>query len=169
MRTQLPVLQRQRRALHSGAHRAAAGCPRTLRPPDLRPRRRAQVKMLFNSFGGQDFYDVIPDIYNIAVLVEPSDPACRAGGCTADLLQHCPETPATARVLDSAGKLIACNSACEAYRDLAHCRFSSAYQRAVKALCPSSATFANDDTQLLGCSGSPDYAITFCGLSTRAQ
>lgn len=125
--------------------------------------------MLFNSFGGQDFYDVIPDIYNVAVLVEPSNPSCRAGGCLEDVLQHCPETPAGARVLNSAGKLIACNSACETYKDFAHCRYPSPYQEAIKALCPSSATFADDDTQLLGCSGSPDYTITFCELSKRAE
>ncbi len=125
--------------------------------------------MLFNSFGGLDFYDVIPDIYNVAVLVEASDLTCRAGGCLGDLLKQCPEEPEGARVLNKAGKLIACNSACEAYKDYAHCRYSSPYQQAVKALYPSSATFADDDTQLLGCGGDPDYTITLCGYLKRAE
>ena len=105
-------------------------------------------------------------VYNVGVLVQPSDPSCRAAGCTADLLKHCPEA---GRVLDASGKLIACNSACEAFKDLAHCRYPSLYQRAVEALCPSSATYANDDTQLLGCGGQPDYTISFCAFSERAQ
>ena len=29
----------------------------------------AQVKMLFNSFGGLDFYDVIPDVSKHAILL----------------------------------------------------------------------------------------------------
>lgn len=98
--------------------------------------------------------------------MEPSDPTCRAAGCTADLLKHC---PGEGRVLDASGKLIACNSACEAFKDLAHCRYPSPYQQAVKALCPSSATYADDDTQLLGCGGQPDYTISFCAFSKRAQ
>ena len=105
-------------------------------------------------------------VYNVGVLVEPSDATCRAAGCMADLLEHCPEE---GRVLGASGKLIACNSACEAFKDFTHCRYPSPYQQAVKALCPSSATYADDDTQLLGCGGQPDYTISFCAFSKRAQ
>lgn len=45
--------------------RLVVHCP----PGDQRMLCSAQVKMLFNSFGGLDFYDIIPDVSTHAQLL----------------------------------------------------------------------------------------------------
>ncbi len=71
----------------------------------LRQRRAPDAQAEFNmdSWGGVDFYDIIAAYYNLAVLIQPSDPACAAAGCRSDLNARCERTPADGRLLSPAG------------------------------------------------------------------
>ena len=66
----------------------------------------AQAEFNLDSWGGEDFYDQILAFYNLAVHVQPSDPACAAAGCRSDLKAHCEITPMDGRMLSPSGKLV---------------------------------------------------------------
>jgi len=71
----------------------------------LRQRRAPDAQAEFNldSWGGVDFYDIIAAYYNLAVLIQPFDPACAAAGCRSDLNARCERTPVDGRLLSRAG------------------------------------------------------------------
>ena len=63
----------------------------------------AQAEFSLNAWGGMDCYDVVLTYYTVAMLLQPSSPACVAGGCKSDLNAHCDTSPVNGRMLSGAG------------------------------------------------------------------
>ncbi|KAI6688902.1 hypothetical protein NL676_025730 [Syzygium grande] len=122
--------------------------------------------------GGMDFYDVsLVDGYNLGMGVRATGGTgdCQYAGCLADINADC---PAELRVADRSGRVVACKSACEAFRTPEYCCTGdhgtpqtcgpSRYSQMFKRACPTAYSYAYDDaTSTCTCTGS-DYLITFC-------
>lgn len=141
------------------------------------------------TLGDTDFYDVsLVDGYNLPLTVSSSGgtagaaaaassstPSCATAGCTSNALLAsggggCPEQLVQ---MDSAGQVVACRSACDAFADPQYCctgAFStpktcgpSSYSQLFKSACPTAYSYAYDDpSSTFTCSGASDYTITFC-------
>ncbi|CAL9759100.1 unnamed protein product, partial [Musa acuminata subsp. burmannicoides] len=132
-----------------------------------------------------DFYDVsLVDGYNLPVLVAPQGGAVGAGrcaltGCTADLNGLC---PAELRVVGAGGQVVACRSACDAFRTERYCcsgEFGTpnacgptAFSQLFKNACPRAYSYAYDDassTFTCPTAATAGYAVTFCPSNTSLQ
>lgn len=122
--------------------------------------------------GDKDFYDVsLVDGYNVGIGIQATRGTgdCQYAGCVADLKSHC---PAELQVTEVGGSVVACKSACAAFKTEEFCctgEHSSPqscsptqYSEMFKSACPSAYSYAYDDaSSTCTCSGS-DYHITFC-------
>lgn len=120
----------------------------------------------------KDFYDVsLVDGYNVGIGVRPSGGSgdCQYAGCLADVNANC---PAELQVVDGAGAVVACKSACAQFNTPEFCCTGehatpdkcgpTGYSRVFKNACPSAYSYAYDDlSSTCTCIGS-DYLITFC-------
>ncbi|KAK9054353.1 hypothetical protein SSX86_025431 [Deinandra increscens subsp. villosa] len=120
----------------------------------------------------KDFYDVsLVDGYNVGIGIKPAGGAgdCQYAGCVADLNVNCPPE---LRVVDGNGAVVACRSACDAFKEARFCCTEdhgkpetcgpTDFSVIFKAACPSAYSYAYDDaSSTFTCSGS-DYLITFC-------
>ncbi|XP_071931205.1 pathogenesis-related thaumatin-like protein 3.5 isoform X2 [Coffea arabica] len=128
------------------------------------------------AFGNLDYYDVsLVDGFNLPITVKPISGKgnCSTAGCDSDLRPHCPPELA----VNSSGKSIACNSACNVFNTDEYCcrgAFSTPltcmptnYSRTFKTACPAAYSYAYDDpSSIITCSAT-DYVVTFC--SSRNQ
>jgi hypothetical protein len=127
-----------------------------------------------------DFYDLsLVDGYNLPMAMAPlrgthgRNPGgaldCLTPTCVADLNQTC---PAPLRVMNGAGQVVGCMSACEKFNtDEFCCRGAHnrpetcppfEHSKVFKAACPTSYSYAYDDaTSTFTCKGE-DYAVWFC-------
>jgi chitodextrinase len=133
---------------------------------------------------GTDIYDVsFVDGFNVPMTVQTvggtktSDPYhCTDAGCAADLNPGC---PAGLQVKNSAGKIVACNSACGAFNTDQYCcrgayntpatcnpnNWPTNYAAYFKTACPHAYSYAYDDpTSTFNCQDC-GYKITFGPLS----
>nr|XP_009398928.1 PREDICTED: thaumatin-like protein 1b [Musa acuminata subsp. malaccensis] len=133
---------------------------------------KAPVTLLdFLNFSGDDTqytYDIsLMHGFNVPAMVYPQNSSCQPTGCPGDINAICPDD---LRVKDSAGKTIACKSACDAYQDpklccikdfgsRAKCQPSSQAKVFMQA-CPLAHTWTYDG-RAFACSGS-DFNITLC-------
>jgi len=130
-----------------------------------------------------DWYDVsLVDGYNLPMRIQPLPNSyrkvsnnmydCGIAGCNSDLNVIC---PAELQQKNSAGKVVACLSACEKYNtDQYCCRGSfgtpqtcpaTHYSETFKSACPGAYSYAYDDpTSTFTCHGNPatNYLVTFC-------
>eukprot|EP00253_Pinus_taeda_P027907 PITA_27907 len=122
--------------------------------------------------GNKDFYDVsLVDGYNIPlnITAEGGTGDCRAAGCVADLLSSC---PTSLSIADNKGRVIACRSACDAFKFPEYCctgdHNTSAtcppteYSKVFKAACPTAYSYAYDDASSTFTCSDASYTITFC-------
>ncbi|MQM16152.1 hypothetical protein Taro_049108 [Colocasia esculenta] len=123
----------------------------------------------------QDFYDVsLVDGYNLGMSITPFRTArggrCASAGCVSDLNTMCPAGLAVRSGRD--GRVVACKSACYAFRSDRYCCTGSfgspqqckptAYSRLFKTACPRAYSYAYDDpTSIVTCTGA-SYIVTFC-------
>ncbi|KAL6275896.1 hypothetical protein ACE6H2_019497 [Prunus campanulata] len=111
------------------------------------------------------------DGFNVPLTITPHEGhgVCPVVGCKADLLATCPER---LRVTSHAG-VVACKSACEAFRtDELCCRNhynspqtcrASSYSEFFKRACPATFTFAHDSPTLMHqCSSPHELKVIFC-------
>ncbi|KAK6255207.1 Thaumatin family - like 10 [Theobroma cacao] len=130
-----------------------------------------------------DFYDVsIVDGYNLPLVAAPRGVygACNATGCASDLNMGCPkELQVVGGDGGAAGLVVACKSACEAFRLDQYCcsgEFANPttcrptfYSTIFKRACPRAYSYAYDDgTSTFTCKAY-DYQIIFCPNSQRAK
>jgi hypothetical protein len=142
------------------------------------------AEFTMNGHGNQDYYDIsLVDGYDFPLRIAPS-PAntspsnkyqCGTPTCTSDLLKTC---PAPLQKKNAAGQVIACMSACEAFKTDQYCcrgafdkpetckssTWPVNYPAFFKAACPDAYSYAYDDTSsTYVCSNPfPDYTVTFC-------
>ncbi|KAI4371325.1 hypothetical protein MLD38_019573 [Melastoma candidum] len=123
--------------------------------------------------GGLDFFDVsLVDGYNLPLSIIPQGgkSGCRSSSCPGNINKVCPPDFA---VKDQSGKVIACQSACEALGSPQYCCTGAygspqtchptSYSQIFKMQCPQAYSYAYDDrTSTFTCGGSPNYLITFC-------
>ncbi|XVF07809.1 hypothetical protein REPUB_Repub06bG0171900 [Reevesia pubescens] len=123
---------------------------------------------------GQDYYDVsLVDGFNVPVSITPqggSGPTCTRTSCAANVNSVCPSELA---VRGPGGNIIACNSACAAFKKPEFCctgEYNSPqrcqptnYSRIFKNQCPQAYSYAYDDkSSTFSCTGGSNYLITFC-------
>ncbi|KAG8064130.1 hypothetical protein GUJ93_ZPchr0004g39231 [Zizania palustris] len=123
--------------------------------------------------GGRDFYDVsLVDGFNVPVRISPSGGSggdCRSAACAGDVNGVC---PADLRVVAASG-VVACRSACNAYRSARYCctgEYGSpaacgptSYSQVFKSACPAAYSYAYDDaSSTFTCVGASSYDVTFC-------
>ncbi|GKV51671.1 hypothetical protein SLEP1_g58303 [Rubroshorea leprosula] len=140
------------------------------------------AKFTLNGAGGLDFYEVsLAQGYNLPMMVVPQSGNggnCSSTGCAADLNEDC---PVELKIIDGSNEgvpVVACKSACDAFRDAQNCCRGayaspdtckpSIYTEFFRNACPQAYSYAYDDgTSTFTCIGA-DYVITFCpGLPTR--
>jgi len=123
---------------------------------------------------GQDTFDVSNvDGFNLPISITPqggAGPKCTATSCGVDINANClPELA----VRDANGGTIGCKSACTVFGNPEYCctgSFNSpqtckptTYSMFFKQKCPQAYSYAHDDeSSTFTCTGSPNYAITFC-------
>ncbi|KAF8397759.1 hypothetical protein HHK36_016681 [Tetracentron sinense] len=130
------------------------------------------VEFTLAANAGQDFYDIsLVDGYNLPVSVTPQGGSgCNSTSCPANVNSVCPPELS---VTGSDGSVIACKSACEAFKNPKYCctgDFGSPstcpptnYSMIFKNQCPQAYSYAYDDnTSTFTCSGGANYLITFC-------
>nr|CBJ55937.1 pathogenesis related gene 5 [Bupleurum kaoi] len=129
------------------------------------------VEFTLNGDGGNDFYDVSNvDGFNLPVSVAPENSGCPTTSCPGDINNGCPGNQA---VRGPDGAVIACNSACTAFRRPEDCctgEFNnpdkckpSDSSRYFKGKCPQAYSYAYDDkSSTFTCPTGPNYKITFC-------
>jgi len=122
-----------------------------------------------------DYYDVsLVDGYNVPMSIvpvgyRPRSSSCQTVRCESDLNWIC---PSDLQVLNHAGEVVACKSACMAFNTPEFCctgEYASpekcrptAYSKVFKNACPASYSYAYDDpTSIFMCRGA-NYLITFC-------
>uniref|UniRef100_A0A0D9VFL3 Thaumatin-like protein n=1 Tax=Leersia perrieri TaxID=77586 RepID=A0A0D9VFL3_9ORYZ len=144
------------------------------------------AEFTLNGNGGMDFYDVsLVDGFNLPMLVTPQGATTTAGGncvptgCEADL--NAGACPADLRVSAPGGGVVACKSACEAFRSDQYCCkgmyedpntcFPSNYSQVFKSACPKAYSYAYDDKMsTFTCPGTATtYNITFCPGATSGR
>lgn len=123
---------------------------------------------------GQDVYDISNvDGFNLPVSITPQGgegPNCTTTSCRADINADCPQELALG---DANGATIGCKSACTVFNTPQYCCTGSFntpetcpptnYSMYFKQKCPDAYSYAYDDpTSTFGCTGSPNYVITFC-------
>ncbi|KAL7416604.1 thaumatin-like protein [Mrakia frigida] len=125
---------------------------------------------------GVDFYDLsLVDGYNLPVSITPSDDACKAPSCAAELNAPCPADLQSS--FDDAGSNLGCKSACTAvggdkncctgaFNNPTSCVAAGVTDYAYfKTSCPNAYAFAFDETSgtaLWGCNTQPSYTVEFC-------
>ncbi|XP_062147458.1 pathogenesis-related thaumatin-like protein 3.5 [Alnus glutinosa] len=124
----------------------------------------------------KDFYDVsMVDGYNLPLIAAPSGVygACNATGCASDINNMgCPKELQVVGGGEEGGGVVACKSACEAFRLDEYCcsgEFAnpttcqpSFYSTIFKRACPRAYSYAFDDgTSTFTCKAN-DYGIVFC-------
>lgn len=129
------------------------------------------------SIGGTDIYDIsLVDGYNVPMVIHVNGGSTRAGDaywcnditCLKDLNDTC---PAELQVKNAGGKVVACNSACNAFNTDRYCCRGAYntpetcppfdYSEAFKAACPAAYSYAYDDTtSTFGCENC-NYTIIF--------
>ncbi|XP_008224274.1 PREDICTED: osmotin-like protein [Prunus mume] len=178
-----PVLERGGFYLPALSHRPFP-TPTQPRPPGRRdgrlecngaggaaPATLAQVSL---HHGPNDLFSYgvsLVDGFNVPLTITPHEGhgVCPVVGCKADLLATCPER---LRVTSHAG-VVACKSACEAFRtDELCCRNqynspqtcrASSYSEFFKRACPATFTFAHDSPTLMHqCSSPHELKVIFC-------
>ncbi|KAE9586768.1 hypothetical protein Lal_00004849 [Lupinus albus] len=120
----------------------------------------------------KDFYDVsVVDGYNVGIGVkaEGGTGDCKYAGCIADLNRYCPKE---LQVIDNSGSVVACKSACAAFKTADFCctdDHSTAkscnpteYSKLFKSACPSAYSYAYDDTSTTQTCSNSNYTIAFC-------
>ncbi|BAF14044.1 thaumatin-like protein 1b [Oryza sativa Japonica Group] len=139
----------------------------------------AEITLAAPGSGGQDFYDVsLVDGFNVPVRLAPSSSGggggdCHAVSCAGDVNAAC---PSDLRVVSGAGAVVACRSACDAYRSARYCctgAYGSPaacgptdYSQVFKAACPAAYSYAYDDaSSTFTCFGASSYDVTFCPRS----
>ncbi|KAI3424679.1 uncharacterized protein J3R85_010435 [Psidium guajava] len=123
------------------------------------------------TLGGLDYYDVsLVNGFNLPIVIKTVNAKgnCSNAGCDGDLRSNCPSELA----VKSDGKVIACNSACDAFNKDEYCcrgAFGTAetcqpsnYSRAFKSACPDAYSYAKDDRTSLKTCASPDFVVSFC-------
>ncbi|KAM7523112.1 hypothetical protein LguiA_013014 [Lonicera macranthoides] len=123
---------------------------------------------------GQDTYDVSNvDGFNMPLSITPQGGAgdkCTTTSCGVDINADCPKELA---VPSANWGTIGCKSACVAFNTPQYCCTESFntpqtcpptnYSMYFKQKCPQAYSYAYDDqTSTFTCTGSPNYAITFC-------
>ncbi|OIW05329.1 hypothetical protein TanjilG_28794 [Lupinus angustifolius] len=131
---------------------------------------------------GLDFFDVsLVDGYNVPMLVIPhggSSHNCSSTGCSSDVNAVCPEE-LKVRSMDDEQKVVACKSACTAFKTPQYCCTGSnstadnckptSYSQVFKRACPQAYSYAFDDvTSTFTCSAA-DYNIIFCPASNNTS
>ncbi|CAJ1973335.1 unnamed protein product [Sphenostylis stenocarpa] len=124
------------------------------------------------SSGGMDFYDVsLVDGYNVAMGVRATGGTgkCQYAGCVVDLNRNCPKE---LQVKVEGGRVVACKSACEAFKRAEFCCTGehstpqtcnpSEYSKMFKNACPMAYSYAYDDASSTCTCSASDYVITFC-------
>lgn len=119
-----------------------------------------------------DFYDVsLLEGFNmpISILAYDESGMCPSVRCETDLNQHCPKN---LLVRGDRGEIVACKSACTAFQTPEHCctaQFQNAnrcrptnYSRYFKRACPTSYTYAYDNSSLGFTCRDSNYVIVFC-------
>ncbi|KAH1137027.1 hypothetical protein AAZX31_10G058000 [Glycine max] len=131
------------------------------------------VEITVAANGGQDFYDVSNvDGFNVPMSVTPQGGSgdCKTSSCPKNINSVC---PAELQVKGSDGNVIACKSACEAFKEDRYCCTGpnntaetcppTNYSQIFEEQCPDAYSYAYDDkSSTFTCSNRPDYAITFC-------
>ncbi|KAL5711276.1 hypothetical protein ACHQM5_021750 [Ranunculus cassubicifolius] len=120
-----------------------------------------------------DFYDVsLVDGYNLPASITPQGKlGCPSTSCAGDVNKVCP--PEMSVKGDMNSSVIACKSACEAFKDPLYCCAKpydtpqtcppSNYSKILKETCPQAYSYAYDDkTSTFTCAMGGDYLITFC-------
>jgi hypothetical protein len=152
------------------------------------PTTLAEFTLDAPSIGGTDIYDVsLVDGYNLPMTIHTSnatpanaDPhTCAETGCMFDINATC---PAELQVKNAGGKVIACNSACNAFNTDQYCcrgaystpqtckaeNWPVNYDKIFKKVCKDSYSYAYDDgTSTYGCKDC-SYTITF-GMGGTAK
>ncbi|RDX58232.1 Thaumatin-like protein 1a, partial [Mucuna pruriens] len=123
--------------------------------------------------GGQDFYDVSNvDGFNVPVSITPQGGSgeCKTSSCPNNINNVC---PSELQQQGSDGSVIACKSACVAFREDQYCCTGpndtpetcppTNYSQIFEDQCPDAYSYAYDDVNsTFTCSDSPDYLIIFC-------
>uniref|UniRef100_A0A0D9W275 Thaumatin-like protein n=1 Tax=Leersia perrieri TaxID=77586 RepID=A0A0D9W275_9ORYZ len=135
----------------------------------------AEITLASPGSGGQDFYDVsLVDGFNVPVRLSPSGGSageCRAVACAGDVNAACPSDLRV--VVAGSGGVVACRSACDAYRSARYCctgEYGSPaacgptnYSQVFKTACPAAYSYAYDDaSSTFTCVGASNYDVTFC-------
>lgn len=125
--------------------------------------------------GGLDYYDIsLVDGFNVEISMEPlggqgdgSTYSCKKTSCTYNILGQC---PSALQVTDN-GRVIACNSACNAFHTDEYCCTgaynspntcpNSDYSKFFKDRCPDAYSYAYDDHKSTFTCNAPAYLVTF--------
>ncbi|TYI97687.1 hypothetical protein E1A91_D01G160500v1 [Gossypium mustelinum] len=122
---------------------------------------------------GKDFYDIsLVDGFNLPLSVTPHGRllGCNTTSCAADVNTVC---PSELQVKGLGGGVIACKSACLAFKQPQYCCTSAynspatcqptKYSKIFKSQCPQAYSYAYDDkTSTFTCTGGANYLVTFC-------
>ncbi len=139
------------------------------------------AEFTLNGANGQDFYDVsYVDGFNVPITISPVGGAspkatdhywCGVAGCGTDLNPGC---PGVLRITDFDGRIIACNSACNAFHSDQYCctgpynatnckptTWPVNYAAYFKSGCPDAYSYAYDDATSTFSDKDADYLISF--------
>jgi hypothetical protein len=139
------------------------------------------AEFTLNGANGQDFYDVsYVDGFNVPITISPVGGAspragdhywCGVAGCGTDLNPGC---PAVLRVTDASGRIVACNSACNAFHTDQYCcvgpynatnckptTWPVNYAAYFKSGCPDAYSYAYDDAASTFADKDANYQISF--------
>ncbi|KAJ3679955.1 hypothetical protein LUZ60_016233 [Juncus effusus] len=136
------------------------------------PATLVEVTLGSGSDSSLDYYDVsLVDGFNVPISFEPVGGSgdCRPTTCSSDLNKDC---PSDLRLTGPNDCVIGCKSACDAFDDPRFCCTGdygspstcgpSNYSKVFKEACPSSYSYAYDDSSsVFTCQGA-NYAVTFC-------
>ncbi|KAA3466390.1 thaumatin-like protein 1b [Gossypium australe] len=123
---------------------------------------------------GKYFYDIsLVDGFNLPLSVTPHGRSlgCNTTSCATDVNAVCPSELQVIKGLG--GGVIACKSACLAFKQPQHCctgAYNSPatcqptkYSKIFKSQCPQAYSYAYDDkTSTFTCTGGANYVVTFC-------
>ncbi|KAK7392507.1 hypothetical protein VNO78_20948 [Psophocarpus tetragonolobus] len=125
--------------------------------------------------GGQDFYDVSNvDGFNVPMSITPQGGSgdCRTSSCPNNINNVCPSELQQV----SGGNVVACKSACLAFREDKYCCTGpnstpatcppTKYSQIFEEHCPDAYSYAYDDpNSTFTCFNDPNYLIMFCPSS----
>ncbi|GJS02610.1 thaumatin-like protein 1, partial [Tanacetum coccineum] len=140
-------------------------------------------EITIGGYDNLDYYDVsFVDGYNLPIIVVPRSTAssCNATGCASDLNMSCPKELQVVGGDGGSGApggVIACNSACGAFRMDQYCCSGqyanpntckpSYYSSIFKRACPRAYSYAFDDGTSTFTCNAYEYAIIFCPNSNN--